>query len=366
MDSTQRFSTDGRRAVAIWLWLVAASLLAMIVLGGVVRLTGSGLSITVWAPIVGTLPPLDHAAWERAFALYQQSPEFRFVNAGISLEGFKSIFWFEYFHRLLGRSIGAMVALPLLFFAWRGYLKKKLVRGLLLLLLLGGLQGFVGWYMVASGLVDEARVNHLRLTLHLGMGLGIFAYTVWLAIEQTFGGDIARQGSRALGRVTAVVTALVSFTALSGGLVAGLKAGHAFPTFPLMAGKLVPDGLFASQPAWQNSFDNALTVNFQHRVLATLVLLVVAALFWHSRRVELPRHARLGFSLMLLFVLLQVTLGISTLLLDVPVALAAAHQGNAALLLATTLYANYAIRHAPFKLESLESAPAPNGAVAQA
>ncbi|MBK7585603.1 MAG: COX15/CtaA family protein [Myxococcales bacterium] len=338
---------SARRAVVVWLWLCVVLLLTMIVLGGVVRLTGSGLSITVWEPIVGTLPPLDHAAWERAFSLYQQSPEFRHVNSDMDLAAFQRIFWPEYLHRLLGRSIGIVVALPCAFFLFKGWLDRHTVRRLVLLLLLGGLQGLAGWFMVASGLVDAPRVSHYRLTLHLGMGFLIFSYAAWLALEQTLGGFVVTEGWPRLRRALGLFTALAALTALSGGLVAGLKAGHAFPTFPLMAGELVPTGLLALTPTWKNGFDNVITVMFQHRVLGTAVLAFAIGLAYAARKAELPRHARRGFDLILAAVLLQVTLGITTLVFYVPVALAAAHQGNAALVLAAALYAAYALRRWP-------------------
>ncbi len=334
------------RAIALWLWLLAATLFSMIVLGGVVRLTGSGLSITVWEPIVGTVPPLGDAAWERAFSLYRGSPEFRAVNHEMTLHGFKTIFWFEYFHRLVGRSIGGLIVLPLAYFAWRRRVTRTLVKGLGVLLVLGGLQGVVGWYMVASGLVKEPHVSHLRLTLHLGMGLLLFGYTVWLALLHTFPAAPARHGSPLLRRGTLALTLLAGLTMLSGGLVAGLKAGHVFPTFPLMAGKLVPDGLAELSPVTNNVLYNAATVHFQHRMLAYGVFSGAVALFVASRRAGVPKRVRVGFGLLLGVVMVQLALGIATVLLRVPVAVAAAHQGNAVLLLGAALYTLYALSHA--------------------
>jgi cytochrome c oxidase assembly protein subunit 15 len=336
----------GRRAVTAWLWVCVAMLFAMIVLGGVVRLTGSGLSITVWEPIVGTIPPLNHAAWERAFGLYRDSPEFRLVNRDMSLESFQSIFWFEYFHRLLGRSIGLLLVVPCAYFLYRRLIDRKLVRGLIVLLFLGGLQGLVGWIMVASGLADAPRVSHYKLTLHLGLGLLIFGYAVWLALNETFG-RAARGEWTSLRRATLALTVLISVTILSGGLMAGLKAGYAFPTFPLMAGQLVPDGLFAVDPLWRNFVDNVVMVQFQHRLLALSVLGGVIALFVVARRVS---------RLLLGAATLQVVLGISTLVFHVPIALAAAHQANAALLLGAALYANYALVRWPIR----QPAPVPS------
>lgn len=336
-----------RRAVVVWLWLCVFALLTMIVLGGVVRLTGSGLSITVWQPIMGAIPPLSDADWEHAFSLYRQSPEFRHVNPDMTLAGFKTIFWPEYLHRLLGRSIGVLVAVPCVVFLMQGALGRRLVRRLVVLFALGGLQGLFGWLMVASGLVDLPHVSHYRLTLHLGMGFLLFGYATWLAIEQTLGGFVVSEGWPGLRRAVAAFTGLAALTALSGGLVAGLRAGHAFPTFPLMAGAWVPTGLTALSPAWRNGFDNAITVMFQHRVLGIGVLVFALGLAWACRALRVPRHARLGFDLIVAAVALQVTLGITTVVMHVPVAIAAAHQGNAALVLAAALYTSYALTRWP-------------------
>lgn len=346
-EETAKPLPPARRAVVVWLWLCVLALLTMIVLGGVVRLTGSGLSITVWEPLVGTVPPLTHADWERLFALYRQSPEFQHVNPDMDLGGFQTIFWPEYLHRLLGRTIGVLVALPCVYFLVKGQLGRRLVRRLVLLFALGGLQGLIGWLMVASGLVDRPHVSHYRLTLHLGMGFLLFGYASWLAIEQTFGGYVVTGGWPRLRRALTAFTVLAAVTALSGGLVAGLKAGHAFPTFPLMAGAWVPAGLLALEPVWRNGFDNVITVMFQHRVLGIVVLAFALGLRWAAHKSHLPRHARIGFDLILATVLVQVSLGIATVLMHVPVAVAAAHQGNAALVLGAAIYASYALRRWP-------------------
>lgn len=336
-----------RRPVVVWLWTCVGLLLAMIVVGGVVRLTRSGLSITVWEPIVGAVPPLNHAAWERAFARYRESPEFRSLNPHMDLAGFQRIFWPEYFHRLLGRSIGLVVAVPTAVFLYKGWLGRRLLRHLFVLLVLGGLQGLVGWLMVASGLVDAPHVSHYRLTLHLGLGLFLFGFATWIALEQTLGGYLVTEGFDGLSRVLGGFLLLVAVTALSGGLVAGLHAGHAFPTFPLMAGAWVPEGLLAMAPAWRNGFDNVITVMFQHRVLGVSVFAFAVGLALAARRLGLARHARRAIDGIVLAASAQVALGITTVLLHVPVTFGAAHQGNAALLIAATLHAIYALRRWP-------------------
>ncbi|MFO0727653.1 MAG: COX15/CtaA family protein [Myxococcota bacterium] len=341
-----------------WLAIGAALLLAMIVLGGTVRLTESGLSITEWAPILGTLPPLSAADWDRAFSLYQASPQFRLVNSGMDLEGFKLIFWPEYLHRLLGRVIGLWFSLPLAWFAWRRMIDRRLFRGILLLIGLGGLQGLVGWLMVQSGLVDAPRVSHLRLTVHLGMGLLLFAATVWLALSLERGSALPVHGLR---KHTGLLTALVFTVILSGGLVAGLRAGHAFPTFPLMAGAWVPDGLLSLSPAYTNLFFNSLTVMFQHRVLALITVGVAWALGWRAQRAAISAEARRAAWWVAGLATVQVGLGIATVLLHVPVLLGALHQGNAALLLASTLVLHRALRWSG-PLDRIYAASHPRGA----
>lgn len=337
-----------RPAVVVWLWSCASLLLAMIVLGGVVRLTRSGLSIAVWEPIVGTVPPLSDAAWERAFAQYRDTPEFRSLNQPMDLAGFQRIFWPEYFHRLLGRSIGLILLGPGAFFLHKGWVGGRLLRQLVLLLFLGGLQGLVGWLMVASGLVDAPHVSHCRLTLHLGLGFVLFGFATWIALEHTLGGCLLAR-SNGLGRALGAYAALVAVAALSGGLVAGLHGGHAFSTFPLMAGAWVPAGLLAMTPVWRNGFDNVITVMFQHRVLGGWVLGLAVGLAWAARRPALPLRVRHAIDAIACVAAVQVGLGVATVLLHVPVTLGAAHQGNAALLIAATLHALYRLRHSPPK-----------------
>ena len=332
------------RAVATWLWLCTALLLGMIVVGGVTRLTGSGLSIVRWEPIVGALPPLNGSEWERVFALYKESPQFRLVNSHMDLDAFKSIFWWEYFHRLLGRRIGIVVALPLVFFTLKRWIERRRAIVLVGIFCLGGVQGLIGWLMVKSGLVDAPHVSHIRLTLHLVTGMLIFALVLWQAVDATW----ARSRARGLAEVSAealtpvrrwamLVTTLAAVTVTSGGLVAGLRSGHAFPTFPLIAGYWVPPGMFVADPLWLNFFDNVTLVQFQHRLLAYSVALAVLGTWLSARRRPLPNPARWAVRLLVAAVTLQITLGITTLLLHVPVWAAAAHQGNAALVLAACL-----------------------------
>ena len=335
------------RAVAAWLFTCCALVFAMVVVGGVTRLTHSGLSIVEWQPIVGTLPPLTEAAWQEAFAKYQATPEFRHVNHAMDVAAFKGIFWWEYFHRLLGRLIGVAFFVPLAWFALRKRVPASLMPALTTILLLGALQGAMGWYMVQSGLVDDPRVSHLRLTTHLGLALAIFAAMFWIGLSLMRPNAIAREGVGPLRRAGNAIAALVFVMALTGGLVAGIRAGFAYNTFPSMNGHVIPPEILMIDPWYRNFFDNMATVQFDHRLLAWTLALVVPLLWWRVRRhASAPRAARIGADVLLAMLVLQVALGIATLLLRVPVPLAALHQAGAVLLFAASLNVAHALRRA--------------------
>ena len=339
MSSPSGMNAHVRRAVGLWLLACAALVVAMVVLGGFTRLTGSGLSIVEWRPVSGVLPPLGEAAWEETFRAYQASPEFRVVNAAMTLDGFKGIFWLEYLHRLLGRLVGAAFLLPFLWFAWQRQLPPGLVRRLAFVFLLGALQGLMGWLMVKSGLVDVPKVSPHRLTMHLGLALVIFALLLWTALDVLRG---LRPSSHRGWLAGAAVVALVFASALSGAYVAGNHAGLVFSTFPLMEGRLVPPGLLAMEPAWRNFFENPGTVQFQHRLLtlATAAFALGCALRWR-------KAAGAAGWLLLTMALVQPTLGVLTLLLHVPVPLAAAHQSGAVLLLTSAVWFTHRLRSPP-------------------
>lgn len=335
-------SADERR-IAVWLLACCAVLFALIVLGGVTRLTGSGLSITEWRPVTGVLPPFTEQAWQQEFDLYRASPEYQKVNRGMSMDQFKVIYGYEYAHRLLARALGLVFAVPLLWFWVRGRIPPRLRWSLVGLLGLGMLQGFMGWFMVASGLVDMPRVSQYRLAAHLSLALIIFAAMFWLAVRllrPTVDGmvpDGVRRGMQAL-------LLLLAVTIVSGAFVAGLRAGMIYNTFPLMGEQWVPGGLLALDPAWRNWFENPVTAQFTHRVLALSTLALVLLLWGWSLRVRLARVQQLAFHALALMALVQVVLGVSTLLLFVPVGLGAAHQGGAVLLLGATLFALHELR----------------------
>ena len=332
------------RAIALWLLACCALVFAVVVVGGVTRLTRSGLSIVEWQPIVGVLPPLDDTAWQEAFRKYQQTPEFSVVNPNMNLAGFKSIFWWEYFHRLLGRLIGAAFLLPFLWFALRRTIAHSLTWKLAGVFALGALQGAMGWYMVQSGLVDDPRVSQYRLTAHLGIAFLIFAAVLWIALDLIFPRGEALVPNRALRRFAAALAALIFVMALSGGLVAGIRAGLGFNTFPLMNGYVVPPGMFALEPWYLNFFSNPGTVQFDHRLIAWLLAFLAPGFWLRTRRQGAPPRARLAADLLLATLALQITLGIATLLLAVPLSLAAAHQAGALLVFGAALFAAQSLR----------------------
>jgi len=336
------------RQLALWLMLCCAMIFAMVVLGGVTRLTGSGLSMVEWDPIFGVVPPLGEAQWESTFNLYKESPEYRKINAGMDLHGFKQIYWFEFAHRLLGRTIGVVFLVPFLYFLYTGRIRRPLIPRLAMLFVLGGLQGVLGWYMVKSGLVDRPHVSQYRLTAHLAMALVIYSYMLWVALGLWTNAGRTEESSapRGLRRFAALLGGLVFITALSGGFVAGLKAGFAYNTFPLMDGHWIPEAMFLMSPAWRNFFENIATVQFDHRLLATLVFVGCVSFWLLARRYTLPVSARIGAHALLAAVVLQVALGISTLLLHVPTPLASIHQAGALLLLTVVLFVNHRLIYA--------------------
>jgi len=344
-DYTAEQENTHNRRIAAWLFVCCFMVYAMVILGGVTRLTGSGLSMVEWDPIFGVLPPLEQASWDETFRLYQQSPEYQKINIGMDLEGFKRIYWFEYSHRLLGRTIGTVFLLPFLFFLTRGWIRRPLVPKLVTMFVLGGLQGLLGWFMVKSGLIDNPHVSQYRLTAHLGLAILIYAYMFYVALGLWLGKQRPANIPAGLRHATTLLAVLVFITILSGGFVAGLKAGFAYNTFPLMNGHWVPEAIFMQTPLWRNFFENVATVQFEHRLLATLAFSSVILLWVAARRYSLPAAVTTGLHLMLAAAVLQVSLGISTLLLHVPVALAAAHQAGALLLFTIALYTQQRMSH---------------------
>lgn len=336
-----------RRMVTIWIALCALLVLAMVVVGGITRLTRSGLSIVDWRPVTGALPPLGVEAWQAEFARYQSSPEFRLVNRDMTLAGFRSIFLVEWFHRLLGRLVGVVVLPPLAFFAHTRALTRQRIAQVGAMFALGGLQGALGWFMVKSGLVDVPRVSPYRLTAHLLLALAIFCGLLWAALDEARG-ERGREISVAPAAWT-LARALVPLATLTiawGGFMAGLHAGHVAPSFPTMNGAWVPGGMGALRPAWSNLFENPVAVHFTHRALAYATAMVAVAASLCTLLRPAPRAARALAAGLLAAVALQITLGALTVLAHVPVGLASWHQGNGALLLGISVALLHAMRSA--------------------
>lgn len=336
------FDIENDRAIARWLLICAALIFVMVILGGVTRLTGSGLSMVKWHPIHGAVPPLTEQEWQEEFSHYQQSPEFQKINQDMTVDGFRQIFYLEYAHRMLGRLIGLVFLIPFLYFFFSKRIKPGLTPKLIIMFLLGGLQGLLGWYMVKSGLVDNPHVSQYRLTAHLLSAIIIYAFILWTAMGlMNTNLPVTRNHSLYPGfrRAVHYLMLLLVTTIISGGFVAGLKAGLIFNTFPQMGDSWVPDGLFVLSPVYLNFFENMVTVQFDHRVL-TLTTATLCLIYWlNAKRYRFDPATATSFNLVALMVLVQVTLGISTLLLHVPVWLAASHQAGA-LLLFTALLIN--------------------------
>jgi heme a synthase len=340
MTGPQQFHYD--RQVAGWLIFCAAVIFGMILLGGVTRLTHSGLSMVEWKPLVGIIPPLSEQAWLETFEKYKQFPEYQKVNLGMSLEGFKSIFMYEYLHRVLGRLIGVIFLLPMLYFAFTARLRPGLMPKLVVLFVLGACQGLLGWYMVKSGLVNDPRVSQYRLTAHLGVAVAIYAYMVWVAFDLLYpASGQGGPGAGRYGRWSLWLVGLVYLMILSGGLVAGTRAGFAYSTWPLMGDSFIPRGLYAGTPAWLDMFEDITTIQFNHRMFAYLLVVLLGTFAWRLYRNGEAGRQRWSALLLVMALVVQVGLGISTLLLHVPVAVAAAHQGGAMVLLTATLFSSH-------------------------
>ena len=324
-------------SVRLWLIVVAGMIFFMIVIGALTRLTESGLSMVEWRPVTGCLPPLSDAAWQAELQKYLSSPQGRLVNRDFTVPEFREIFWLEYIHRLWGRLIGLVFALPLAWFWWRGVLNAHLKPRLFALLVLGGLQGALGWAMVASGLVDRPSVSHYRLAAHLSLAVVLYAYTVWLILELTPQG-VRRDDARTRRSSTALIAFLL-VVVVWGAFMAGLRAGTAHGTFPTMSGYWIPPGLFELSPWWINLFENGTTIQFVHRWLAKLLVLGVLVLAWRAPRSETLAAAAMA--------LLQLGLGIATILSGVSIPIATLHQAGAVLLLTALIVVRHRAMPSP-------------------
>ena len=337
--------SENDRAILRWLQICLVLVFAMIILGGVTRLTDSGLSMVTWHP-TGMLPPLDTQQWLSEFELYKQYPEFQRLNSDMTLEGFKSIYWFEYSHRMLGRLIGVVFLLPFVYFWLRKMIKPGLTPRLMIMFVLGGLQGLLGWYMVKSGLVSNPHVSQYRLSAHLLSAILIYGFILWTIFNLVTTSEYRRlaESSVAVWRKLSLgLIILVLITIVSGGFVAGLKAGLIFNTFPLMGGSLIPEGIGALSPWYLNPLENMVAVQFNHRWLAIATGIILIVWYIRGRSHFEETMLQRSFKLVGMMVIIQVILGITTLLMQVPVLLGALHQAGALLLISVLLFNLHAL-----------------------
>ncbi len=341
--TTLEANATHNRQIYIWLLFCAGMIFCMIVLGGVTRLTHSGLSMVEWKPLMGVIPPLSAQDWQDNFQKYQLFPEYQKVNKGMSIEEYKYIFMYEYLHRILGRIIGIIFLIPFLFFYFTRRIQEKLTPKLLAIFALGGFQGLLGWYMVKSGLINNPSVSQYRLTAHLGNSVVIYSYILWVAFglmgerRASFIRSVSDIGR--LLRVSAyTITALLFLMILSGGFVAGTRAGLAYSTFPLMGETFIPSGLYSMMPFWLAAFEDVTTIQFNHRILAYILFVIVCSFsinaLYRLKSIEL----RAGVACMVVLLIAQICLGIATILMHVPVVFAAAHQATAVALLTASLF----------------------------
>ncbi len=341
---TRTASAD--RAVGRWLLVLSGMVLVQVMLGAVTRLTDSGLSIMEWKPIMGAIPPLSDAEWHRVFDIYRQIAEYQVVNAGMSLDEFKSIFWWEYLHRLWGRLIGVAFLVPFLWFWAKGQLRGARARRVFAIFILGGLQGVMGWVMVMSGFADRTDVSQYRLVAHLMLALLIYGLLLWQALNllQPSSFEVADAQRDRLWRNGLIMTALITLEIAIGGFVAGLDGGLIYNNFPMMGEHWIAADLFHLSPWWINFFENPGAAQFLHRLMSGFVAIALISMTVRGRRAELPRPLKRRFYYLPLGLLLQAALGIATLMLVVPLPLAVAHQAGAFLLITISLYVMHGLK----------------------
>ena len=339
---------QANRQILTWLFIVCVLVSLMVSVGGYVRLTRSGLSIVEWNPITGVVPPIGEEAWQREFAKYQQTPEYKLVNAQMTLDGYKSIFYLEWAHRLIARVAGLIVVLPLAYFLWKGIIPWRRSAIYLVIAALFAFQGFMGWYMVSSGLVENPHVSHFRLTLHLLVALTLLAITLWTALNRVYGVVKSREKAH-WAWPAALALGLIVIQISYGGLTAGLKAGHVSNSWPLMSGELVPPGLLSAGSSLVESLLEApATVHFIHRWFAFVVLAIAVWFFFRrgagtGRNARQVRRASLG---LIAVVSAQIILGISVVLFNVALPLALLHQAVALVMFVVAVYLNHRLAHA--------------------
>lgn len=331
------------RPIIIWLFTGCFLIYCMVVIGGITRLTHSGLSMVEWNMILGSKPPMSEADWQIPFEKYKQSPEYQLINSHFTLEEFKSIYWWEYIHRFLGRTIGVVFLIPFIYFLVRKKLNKPLIKKLSVLLLLGAFQGVLGWYMVKSGLNKNPYVSHYRLAAHLFSAFTVFGFTFWVALGLMFPEKVTETSKsfRNLKRLGIFLLTVVSLQIIYGAFVAGLKAGYAYTTFPKMGDEWMPDAVTAMQPFWKNLLENGVGVQFIHRCIAYIVVALVIFFRLKADEAGISKLQRRGVNLLIGFVFLQFFLGIITLIYAVPILMGVLHQMGAFFLFSSVIFMNF-------------------------
>ncbi|MBK6399093.1 MAG: COX15/CtaA family protein [Bacteroidia bacterium] len=337
---------SNNKQIAIWLFTGCFLIFGMVVIGGITRLTGSGLSITEWKPIMGAIPPLNDAEWDIAFQKYQQIPQFQKINYHFELSDFKTIFWWEFIHRLLGRLIGIVFIIPFLWFLVKKKFDSVTIKKMLFLFLLGGIQGFLGWFMVSSGLAERTSVSHIRLAIHLMFAFITFAFTFYYGLELIYSEKKEALQNKKLSALNKLVFVVLSIQIIYGAFVAGLHAGKIHNTFPLMSGQVIPTGMNAMQPTWLNIFDNPVTVQFIHRFLAFTLLFLVAWFYVESGKEKLNNFQKKGIHILIAAIGIQFLLGVITVLTQANIVMASVHQIGAFFLFSASIYLLFHFRKA--------------------
>lgn len=336
-------SINQNRPVVLWLLSGCFLIFCMVVIGGITRLTGSGLSITEWKPIMGAIPPMNDTDWNIAFEKYKQIPQFQKVNAHFELNDFKRIFWWEWIHRQLGRIIGIVFIIPFVYFLLRKKFSGPVLKKMLFLFALGALQGFLGWFMVSSGLSERTSVSHIRLAIHLITAFVTFGFTLYFAL-QLFYDDHRPLPSSGNRKIINFFFGLLIVQIIYGAFVAGMHAGKLHTTFPLMSGKVIPSGMFFIDPLWENLFSNPVTVQFIHRFFAFAIVFMTAIIYYRAQEEPVNKHQRKGINLLILGVFVQFLLGVFTLLSAVNITLASLHQVGAFFLFSVGVFLMYHYR----------------------
>ncbi len=330
---------NSKKSIITWLFVGCFLIYLMVVIGGITRLTHSGLSMVEWNMIIGSMPPISDADWLIPFEKYKLSPEYTIINNQFSLEEFKQIYWWEFIHRMVGRIIGVIFIVPFLYFLIMKKFDKAFLNKMIILLSLGAFQGFLGWFMVKSGLQKEPQVSHYRLAAHLISAFTVFGFTFWYALDLLYPNNIEENKlSKKVKLISKIALAFIVLQIIFGAFVAGLKAGLFYNTFPRMGTSFFPDTILSYPSFWKNIFENPAGVQFIHRYLAYIIVVLIVFLWEKSRKIELTALQRKTSNLMLIVIFIQFLLGIITLLYQVPISMGVLHQTGAFVLFASILF----------------------------